>query len=115
MGILPQLITALLIWLVIIGTFLSPELKAYAAQLIALLLLFYIVFMHMAKQWKKQEQKEGAHEEDTLLFLSTFVKPKLEHMQELVEHEENRPLVEKQLDVLEHEIEAYLEEQEHAN
>src|SRR5258708_6277885 len=112
MSVMPQIVIALLIWLVVIGTFVSPELKIYSAQLIALLLLFYIILKHLQDRFRKKEVRQARTDEDTLLFLSTYLKPKLEALQDLTHHEENRELLQKQLELVSREVERYLEDKE---
>ncbi|PWU22791.1 hypothetical protein C5B42_05080 [Candidatus Cerribacteria bacterium 'Amazon FNV 2010 28 9'] len=112
MPMVAELITALLIWLVIIGSIVSPELKTYAAQLIALLFLFYLLLRLIQKGVKKREKRKSGEDEETLLFLSTYLKPKLDDLKELSGHSENQPLLEKQLDIIKHEVETYLQAKE---
>ncbi|SRR5258708_2377654 len=112
MSVLPQLFIALLIWLVVIGTFISPELKTYSAQLIALLLLFYIVLKHLQDRFRKKEAVQALEDEETLLFLSTYLKPKISSLVDLTQHEENREILKKQLELVERELEKYLEDKE---
>lgn len=112
MSILPQVFITFLIFLVILGTLISPELKYYSAQLIALLLLFYIVLKHLGDHARTRELRKARSDEDTLLFLSTYLKPKLEHLMDLTHHEENRDIIQKQLALMKREVERYLEEKE---
>jgi hypothetical protein len=109
MTLLPQLLIAILIWAVMLGTFISPELKMYSAQLVALLLLFYIIIHHIQGKVKKKEVVKAQEDEETLLFLSTYLKPKLRDLCELSPLEENRTLLEKQLQIVSREVERYLE------
>lgn len=112
MSFLPQLFIALLIWLIVIGTLISPELKTYSAQLIALLLLFYIILKHLQDLFRKKEVVKAKEDEQTLLFLSTYLKPKISSLVDLTDHEENQTILQKQLQLLEREVEKYLEEKE---
>lgn len=110
MGIVPQLTVALLIWLVILGSFIDPQLQTYSAQLIALLLLFYIMFKHVLDTQRKQVILQAKEDEQTLLFLSTYLKPKLASLIELTMHEENKILIQKQLEMVVNEINRLLKE-----
>jgi hypothetical protein len=107
-----QLLTALLIWAVLLGSVVSPELKLYAAQLLALLVLFYVVLSHFRERAKLAQKKQGRKDEDQLLFLSTYLKPKLEYLVEAAPEETNRELVSKQLEILTNELTQYLDQQE---
>jgi hypothetical protein len=110
MSILPQAIIALLIWIVLLGTFISPELSTYATQLIALLLVFYIVVKHIRDRVEKKEGIRRVRDEKTLLFLSTYLHPKLQDLIDLTNHEENRLVLGKQLELIDQEVSSYLEE-----
>lgn len=112
MSFLPQFFIAILIWLIVIGTFISPDLKMYSAQLIALLLLFYIILKHLQDRFRKKETIKARDDEETLLFLSTYLKPKISSLVDLTQHEENQDLLKKQLQLVEREVEKYLEEKE---
>lgn len=107
--VLPQLLIAAAIWIVIILSLVSPELKTYSAQLIALLLLFYIIVHHWAGKWHQREVTKLKEDEESLLFLSTYLKPKLQDLCDLNLMEENRPLLQKQLELVKREVERYLE------
>ncbi len=108
MRLLPQIIIALLIWLIVIGTIFNPELRTYSTQLIALLVTFYIVLKHLIDREQKEEKKVEAHTEEELLFLATYVKPKVERISEIVENDENHDIAIKQLALLKREIENYI-------
>lgn len=110
MGIVPQLTVALLIWLVILGSLLDPQLQTYSAQLIALLLLFYILLKHILDIQHKKVLLQAKEDEQTLLFLSTYLKPKLASLIELTMHEENKILIQKQLEMVVNEINRLLKE-----
>lgn len=112
MSVIPQILIAILIWLIIMGSFVNPDLRTYSTQLIALLLVFYIILQHVQSYMKKKEIKNAARGEDTVLFLSTYVKPKLEECCEDVSRSENRPMVEKKLEIVINEIENFLKDEE---
>lgn len=108
----PQIITVILIFLVILGTFISPELRTYGTQLIALLLIFYFVLDSIAKKRRRELVLKAVEDEETLLFLSTFLKPKLEGLIDLTHHEENLEVIKKQLQLTKREVDRFLEEKE---
>ncbi len=112
MRFLPQLVIVVLIWLVLLGTFVSPDLRTYSTQLISLLLLFYIVVKHIDDRNQKKERKHARHDEDTLLFLTTYLKPKLTSLIDLTSHEENIDVLRKQLELTENEVTRFLEDKE---
>lgn len=109
---LPQFIIAVMIFLVIVGTLLFPELATYGTQLIALLLVFYFILNFVAKKQQRKEVIKAREDEETLLFLTTFLKPKLEDLVDLTHREENLELLKKQIQLTQREVERFLEEKE---
>jgi hypothetical protein len=63
---------------------------------------------HLIDREQKEEKKVEAHTEEELLFLTTYVKPKVERISEIVENDENHDIAIKQLALLKREIENYL-------
>lgn len=75
-----QLLLALFIILIAIGALISPELGTYALQLIALIALFSIAVRRLQKKEQQTELTVAKKDEQTLLFLTTEMKPALEKM-----------------------------------
>lgn len=101
-----------MIILIVLGTLISPELNTYSTQLIALLLIFYFVFDRIAKNKRKNEAIKATQDEETLMFISTYMKPKLEDLIDLVEREENQIIVKKQLELTKLEVDKFLKQKE---
>lgn len=77
-----QFFLGLLVLLIALGALVSPELGTFALQLIALITLFSFVVRRLQKKEQQIENQETKKDEDTLLFLTTEMKPGLERMRD---------------------------------
>lgn len=98
--------------LIVLGTLVVPELRTYGTQLLALLLIFYFVLDGLRKRQRRVEVRRAVEDEETLLFLSTYLKPKLTSLIDLTHSEDNLELLRKQLQLTEREVESFLKEKE---
>lgn len=107
-----QILVLGLIFLVVLGSFAVAELRTYSTQLIALLLIFYFILEHLRKRQRRVQAVRNIEDEETLLFLTTYLKPKLESLIDISLNEDNLELVRKQLELTAREVDQFLEEKE---
>lgn len=107
-----QLILFGLMLVVVVGSLINPTLQSFGTQFMALLLLFYLLLQKIREGQKRKQIVRRVHDEETLLFLTTYLKPKLEDLIELVDREDNLELIKKQLQLTEREVDHFLEEKE---
>lgn len=61
-------------------------------------------------EMKEQETRSAVEEEQTVLFLSTFLKPKMQHLAHLSNFiRENEKIIRKQIELIQEEIDAFIE------
>ncbi|HSW90045.1 MAG TPA: hypothetical protein VLH19_04195 [Patescibacteria group bacterium] len=72
------LLLTILTVVIALGALIFPQLQSYALQIIALIAIFTILLRHIGLEEKKHEGLQAKKEEQSLLFLTTKVKPMLE-------------------------------------
>lgn len=90
------------------GTLVDPALRAYGTQVLALLAVFYLILESVGKKHRRATAIKKVEDEETLLFLTTYLKPKLADLIDLVSHEENTEVVKKHLQLAEREVDDFL-------